>query len=57
MKKDKQDWKEILENKVVAPLVIGCVIGGIGYVFETDALTYIGSGIMLYGFFRMVYDG
>ena len=57
MKKNKQDWKEILENKVLAPLVIGCVIGGIGYVLETDALTYIGSGIMLYGFFRMVYDG
>ena len=57
MKKNKQDWKEILENKVLAPLVIGCVIGGIGYVFETDALTYIGAGIMLYGFFRAVYDG
>ena len=57
MKKDKQGWKETLEHGVLAPLFIGFALGGIGYVFEIDALTYIGSGIMLYGFFRMVYDG
>tara|TARA_Y100000816_G_C25923365_1_gene481503 strand:+ start:592 stop:765 length:174 start_codon:yes stop_codon:yes gene_type:complete len=57
MKKNNQNWKELIENKVIAPLFIGCVIGGVGYVFETEALIYIGSGIMAYGFFRMLYDG
>ncbi|MDC0511615.1 hypothetical protein OAN48_00725 [Pelagibacteraceae bacterium] len=57
MKNDKQGWKEMFENTVLAPLVIGCAVGGIGIVFEVDALSYIGSGIMLYGFFRMLYDG
>ena len=57
MKKNNQNWKELLENKVIAPLFIGCVIGGVGYVFETEALIYIGSGLMAYGFFRMLYDG
>ena len=57
MKKKGKSWKEALDNNVLAPLFIGFAIGGVGYIFEYDPLAWIGTGLMGYGFFRMLYDG
>ena len=57
MKKKGNSWKEALDNNVLAPLFIGFAIGGVGYIFEYDPLAWIGTGLMGYGFFRMLYDG
>ena len=50
----KKDWKEIFTDKVVAPLAIGHIVGGVGYIFEVDALLWIGVGLILYGFYVML---
>ena len=51
------NMKKMFTDKVLAPLVIGAVIGGVGYIFEYDPLMWIGSGIMGFGFFVMLRDG
>ena len=53
--KERSGWKAFLKT-TYAPLVIGHIIGGIGYVFENDTMTWIGVAFIVYGFYLMIRD-
>ena len=54
VEKDKKGFKEIFRDKILAPLAIGHLIFGAGYIFEYDPLIWIGIGLAGYGFFLMI---
>lgn len=50
----KKNWTEMFTGRVIGPLVIGHIIGGIGYIFVIDPMIWIGIGLIGYGFFLMI---
>lgn len=54
--KERSGWKALFTDNTYAPLVIGHIIGGIGYVIENETLAYIGVAFIVYGFYLMIRD-
>ena len=52
--KERSGWKTLFTDNVLAPLVIGHIIGGIGYIFENDTMGWIGVAFIVYGFYLML---
>jgi hypothetical protein len=44
------------KHEVMAPLIIGFVIFGVGYVLEYEPLAWVGLGINLFGWFVALRD-
>ena len=45
------------DSNVLGPLFIGPAIAMGGLIFEHDPLSWVGAGLMAYGFFQMLYTG
>lgn len=54
--KERSGWKNLFTHNVIAPLVIGHIVGGIGYIFENDTMAWIGVAFIIYGFYVMIKD-
>ncbi len=54
--KERSGWKTLFTNNVLAPLVIGHIIGGVGYVIENETMAWIGVAFIVYGFYMMIKD-
>jgi len=50
----KEKW---YKHEVLAPLFIGAIIGGVGYIFEYEPLIWIGVGINIFGWFVALRNG
>ena len=57
LQQEQRGWKAMFKHNVVGPLVIGAIIGGVGYIFEYEPLIWIGVGINAFGWFVAVRDG
>ena len=53
----RKTFKDALDSKVLGPLFVGLAIGMVGLIFEQEPLSWIGTGLMGYGFFQMVRTG
>ena len=51
---ERTGWRALFKHKVLAPLAIGHIIGGLGLIFENNTLAWIGVAFIIYGFYLMV---
>ena len=52
--KKRSGWKALFKDNILAPLVIGHIIGGVGYVIENETMVWIGVAFIVYGFYLMI---
>ncbi len=51
---ERTGWRALFKNKVIAPLTIGHIIGGLGIIFDNNILAWIGVSFIVYGFYLMI---
>ena len=51
---ERTGWRALFKNKVIAPLTIGHIIGGLGIIFDNNTLAWIGVAFIVYGFYLMI---